>query len=131
MVDTAAHSAAGGAVSARNEARALALMREMRARDLAPNVITYSAAISACEKAARWKSALALLVVMRRTRVLPDEHSFNGAILACGRAGAALSTLRTRLKVRAPPPTWLERASAHMACTLSSRPCLRPHGLHA
>ena len=41
--------------------RALELLTEMGRRGVAPNVITYSAAVSACEKGSLWRQALQLL----------------------------------------------------------------------
>ncbi|CAK0893392.1 unnamed protein product [Prorocentrum cordatum] len=41
--------------------RALALLSEMREAKLEPDVISYSAGISACEKGEQWQRALALL----------------------------------------------------------------------
>jgi pentatricopeptide repeat protein len=51
-----------------------------------PNVITFSAAISACEKGGQWKRALSLLDEMRDNGVAPDVIIFNAAILACAKA---------------------------------------------
>jgi pentatricopeptide repeat protein len=39
---------------------------------VAPDVITFSATISACEKGGQWQRALALLDEMRAARVAPD-----------------------------------------------------------
>ncbi|CAL1171892.1 unnamed protein product [Cladocopium goreaui] len=61
---------------------ALQLLFEGQQRRLGPNVIACNAAISACEKAARWPQAIALLQ--------PDSEiqGWNGAISACSKAGA-------------------------------------------
>ena len=50
---------------ARDARGALALLKEMRASGVAPNVITYNAAISACEKGGQWERALSLLEEVR------------------------------------------------------------------
>ena len=47
----------------------LALLESMHRRGLAPNVISYSAAISACEKGGQWQRALSLLRSMVRHAV--------------------------------------------------------------
>ena len=47
------------------------------------NVISYSAAISACEKGGQWQHALALLQTMCNGRVWPDTVSYGAAISAC------------------------------------------------
>ena len=41
--------------------QALALLDQMREKDVTPDVITYNAAISAREKGGQWQQALALL----------------------------------------------------------------------
>mgnify|MGYP002176495480 CR=1 FL=1 len=47
------------------------------------DVISYSAAISACEKGGQWQHALALLQTMCDERVWPDTTSYSAAISAC------------------------------------------------
>ena len=59
---------------------ALALLDEMRAAGVAPNVYHYNAVISACEKGGQWQRALALLDEMRAVGVAPDVITFNAAI---------------------------------------------------
>ena len=54
----------------------------MQPRSLGPNVISYHAAISACEKGARPEQALQLREILRR-RVGPNVISYNAAISAC------------------------------------------------
>ena len=66
---------------------ALSLLDEMRVAAVAPNVISYSAAISACEKGGRWEQAVSLLDEMREAGVLPNVVSFNAAISACEKGG--------------------------------------------
>merc|ERR1711865_370939 len=48
-----------------------------------PNVISFNAAISACEKGGKWERALELLQEMRQSGVQPDVISFSSAISAC------------------------------------------------
>eukprot|EP00966_Prymnesium_polylepis_P201568 4670544-Prymnesium_polylepis.1 len=59
----------------------------MRSARIEPNVITYNAAISACESGGQWERALRLLVDMRQARVKPDVITYNAAIAACGKGG--------------------------------------------
>ena len=49
--------------------------------------ITYSAAISACEKAGDWVRALQLLQGMATSLVEANAISYNAAISACEKAG--------------------------------------------
>ena len=58
----------------------------MIARGLEPDVYSYSAAISACEKVGDWPRALALLDAMQARGLEPNVVSFNAAILACAHA---------------------------------------------
>ncbi|CAJ1455199.1 unnamed protein product, partial [Effrenium voratum] len=58
--------------------------RSLRAEALLwPNVISYSSAISACEKGSQPLVALQLLDDMDQDQVLPDVICFNAAISAC------------------------------------------------
>ena len=54
-------------------ARALALLDEMRAAGLEPNVVSYSAAMVACERDARWRACALLRACARRARARRDE----------------------------------------------------------
>merc|ERR1712060_576276 len=49
------------------------------------DVITCNAAISACEKGARWHEALGILSDMRLRRLELDVITYNAAISACGK----------------------------------------------
>jgi pentatricopeptide repeat domain-containing protein 1 len=65
-----------------------------------PTTVSYSAAISACEKGepAQWALALQLLVRMGRANITADVVCFSAAISACGRGRQwerAVSLLRT------------------------------------
>ena len=59
----------------------------MRAAGVQPNVISFNAAISACEKGGQCERALALLGDMRAAGVQPDVISFSAAISACEKGG--------------------------------------------
>ena len=50
---------------------------------LLPDEISFSASISACEKAGKWQMALQLLSHMFDVLLLPDEINFNACISAC------------------------------------------------
>ena len=50
---------------------------------LIPDVVSFSAAISACEKGKQWEAALGLLQEMVHQLLTPGVVSFNSAISAC------------------------------------------------
>ena len=52
-----------------------------------PNVVSYSSAISACEKKGKWQEALHLLQFMQSKAVHPNDITCNSAISACELAG--------------------------------------------
>ncbi|CAK0795675.1 unnamed protein product [Prorocentrum cordatum] len=62
--------------------RALALLSEMWEANLKPNVISYSAGISACEKGGQWQPALALLSEMWEANLEPDFVTTLGPVRA-------------------------------------------------
>ena len=66
---------------------AVGLVEEMRAAGVAPNVITYNAAFSACEKGGQWECAVGLMEEMRAAGVAPDVITYNAAISACEKGG--------------------------------------------
>lgn len=64
---------------------ALAILREMPAAGLEPNVFHFNAAVSACAAFGRWREAVGLLGEMERLAgVSPDVVTFSAAITACG-----------------------------------------------
>ncbi|CAE7150636.1 unnamed protein product [Symbiodinium necroappetens] len=65
--------------------QAVALLEDARAERLELQVITYNAAISACEKGSQWPLAIALLAELPQVALDHDVISFNAAISACGR----------------------------------------------
>ncbi|CAK0789736.1 unnamed protein product [Prorocentrum cordatum] len=83
--------------------RALALLSEMQEAKLKPNVISYNAGISACEKGKQWQRTLALLseiislssemILLSRSRITgeaklePNPVSYNAGINACETGG--------------------------------------------
>eukprot|EP00747_Dinoflagellata_sp_TGD_P122231 gnl/TRDRNA2_/TRDRNA2_173576_c1_seq18.p2 gnl/TRDRNA2_/TRDRNA2_173576_c1~~gnl/TRDRNA2_/TRDRNA2_173576_c1_seq18.p2 ORF type:complete len:121 (-),score=35.12 gnl/TRDRNA2_/TRDRNA2_173576_c1_seq18:568-930(-) len=52
---------------------------------LKPNVVTYSAAISACEKGQQPEKALELLHQMQERKLVPDVVAYSAAISSCER----------------------------------------------
>ena len=58
-----------------------------------PNVVCFSAAMSACGRAEMWQQALALLFLMLEEMVMPDAVGFNSAISACEKGGQWLVAL--------------------------------------
>ena len=54
----------------------------MLRNSLTPDVVSLSAAISACEKSTRWEEALRLLQEMLRNLLTPDVVSHRAAISA-------------------------------------------------
>merc|ERR1712151_672136 len=69
----------------------------MKAERLEPNVITYTAASNACEKALQWEPTLLLLEDMKRDGVQLTSASCNAVITSCASAeqwAIALEVLR-------------------------------------
>ena len=54
-------------------------------RLLTPIVVSYSAAMSACEKGMQWEEALGLLQEMVHQFLMPDVVSFSATISACAK----------------------------------------------
>ena len=59
------------------------MFHEMKEAKLVPDVITYNAMISACEKCDSPDHALALFEEMKESAVKPDRISYNALISAC------------------------------------------------
>eukprot|EP00969_Alexandrium_andersonii_P176615 7809280-Alexandrium_andersonii.AAC.1 len=65
-------------------------------RQVEPNVVTCSAAVSAYETGGQWSTAMELLRSMYRMRVDPNVYSYSAAVSACEKGGqwqAALELL--------------------------------------
>lgn len=54
--------------------------------DIEPTVVSYSAALSACEKGGQWELALELLELMR-SQMQPNVFAYSACISACGAGG--------------------------------------------
>jgi pentatricopeptide repeat domain-containing protein 1 len=59
----------------------------MDKRGITPNVFSYSAAISACEKGSQWENALELLREMDKCGITPNVVSYNATISAFEKGG--------------------------------------------
>lgn len=75
-------------------ARSMALFAAVKDAGICPNVVTYSAAISACEKAGRMDEALVLLNELKAIdsddpMMQPNVVTYSAAISACEKAGRA------------------------------------------
>jgi pentatricopeptide repeat protein len=57
--------------------------QEMLRTNCERSVITYSALISACEKAGQWQLALNLFSEMLKERCVPNVITYNSLITAC------------------------------------------------
>lgn len=98
-------------------ARSLMLLREMMCSKVEPNVITYSAAISACEKGLQWSLAKSLLAQMWCDRVDPNVVTYSAAMGACSKAqqwaeALALTDQMRRVSIQADVITYSTALSA-------------------
>ena len=50
---------------------------------MAPNVYTYSGAITACEKGRQWQRALELFEEMQQWSIWPDTITYGALVSAC------------------------------------------------
>lgn len=66
------------------------LLKEMRGRGIVPNVITYSAAISACEKAGRWQEAVRIMEDMIAEGVTPNFITYSALVNALDKGGSSM-----------------------------------------
>jgi pentatricopeptide repeat domain-containing protein 1 len=55
----------------------------MQDREINPDVMTYNATISACEKGGQWEKALDLFREMQDREIDPSVMTYNAAISAC------------------------------------------------
>jgi pentatricopeptide repeat protein len=67
------------------------LYQDMKRTGCERSVITYSALISACEKAGQWQLALNLFGEMLRERCTPNVITYNSLITACAQVCRVLT----------------------------------------
>ncbi|CAK0822633.1 unnamed protein product [Prorocentrum cordatum] len=72
----------------------------MMEASLEPSIISYSAGISACEKAGQWRQALLLLGELQDARLEPNVISYSAAISACEKGGQWQMALSLLLELR-------------------------------
>ena len=58
------------------------LLKCMAAAAAIPNIVTYNAAISACEKGFEWHHAFVLLAALGNANLRPDNPSYSAAMSA-------------------------------------------------
>ena len=63
------------------------LLGEMERKDVRADIISFDAAISACEKAGEWENALVLLDESNQKALQPNVITCSALISACGNAG--------------------------------------------
>ena len=83
-----------------------------------PDVITYNAAISACEKGRQWKRALELLEEMANRGLEPNVITYSAAISACEKGGQWKRALKLleEMKSRSIEPNVISYNAAVSAC---------------
>ncbi|CAM9162008.1 unnamed protein product [Discosporangium mesarthrocarpum] len=84
-------------------ARVAGLHRAAKARGKA-NVVTYSAALSACARRHKWKEALRLLQEMQKEGIEPNDYSYSAAMWACINAQEPQRALSLFQKAAMDPP---------------------------
>ncbi|CAE8615408.1 unnamed protein product, partial [Polarella glacialis] len=88
-----------------------------------PNEISYSAAISACEKGGQWQLALSLLSSMPVMKAIPNEISYNAAISACEKGGQWLGALTLLQQMRDARLTAISQARSTVISACSRAGC--------
>ena len=61
------------------------MFHAMQRQDVVPNVITYSALISACEKGKQPETTMAMFYAIQRQDVVPDIMTYGALISTCQR----------------------------------------------
>ena len=98
---------------------ALGLLEDMQQTEVALDIIVFSAAISACEKAGQWTTAFDLFHQMQRQIVQVDAISVSAVISACEKAAqweAAIDFLHHSLTSLRLPSNSVSFAAAISAC---------------
>eukprot|EP00435_Cladocopium_sp_Y103_P043576 s1827_g12.t1 len=98
---------------------AISLLPEMRLRDLAPNTITYNAAVDACRKGHAWECALELFQDMEEVAARADLVTYSTVMSACEKASEWPQSLHffMRLASASASPDGACVSSAVTACS--------------
>ncbi|CAE8612218.1 unnamed protein product, partial [Polarella glacialis] len=96
----------------------LRILSDAIGAELEPNVVTYSSAISACEKGQRWAWACWLLQEMIGRQLEPNVVSCSAAISACGEEGQwhMALVLLAKMEASGPEPNEFSFNAAIRAC---------------
>ena len=98
---------------------ALKILAEMQAQGLERNVITYSAAISACEKGYQWQQALELLAEMQAQGLETNVITYNAAISPCEKGSQWHEALKLLAEMQPWVASWvISRLAASSAADL-------------
>ena len=84
-----------------------------------PSIVSYNAAISACEKGSEWQHASSLFFAMLAASIRPSTISLNAAMTACERCSAG-SRPWSCLMAMASGPIW---SAAMQPSTAASKAC--------
>merc|ERR1712137_1450706 len=101
----------------------MGLLDEMKKNNIAPNTITYNAAISACEKGEQWQEALRLLNELKKTNIAPDTITYSAAISGCQKGWQWQEALRLldEMKKNNIAPDTITYSVAIFACEKGER----------
>lgn len=102
-------------------------MDQMRKDRVAPDLITYSALINACEKGGQWQAALEQLSTMVCEQVQPNVITFNSAISACEKGAPAevVVGLLDQMHAAGVQPDTITMNAAMLACGKGRKQGLR------
>jgi pentatricopeptide repeat protein len=98
---------------------ALALLGDMKTRNIEPDLVTCSHVMSCFDKQHEWKAAVAMLNAMENTASSgwqfpnPNEYSYSAAISACARANQYDEAIKLLDRMKSgplPPNTWVYNA---------------------
>ena len=98
--------------------KTLGLVVAIQRRAMSPDVITFSSAISACEKGRLRQEAQGLMVAIQRQALSPDIITFNAAISACEKGSLP------EMQRQALSPNVITYSAAMSACENKARQIL-------
>merc|ERR1712226_930698 len=81
----------------------MSLLAPVQRHALAPDVITYSAAISACEKGKQPQTAMSLLASMQRHGLTPNAIAYKAAISSCEKGQQTCKAMSLRFHLAGIP----------------------------